>query len=87
MIKFKYTDDNLKKLKEYKYWKEEIKKCKESPYYFWKNYVQYEGKQDLTEEEYNKLLSDRISQPIKGRRNLMQYPKTINECFKSTKIL
>lgn len=82
MINPKYTPECLKKLEEFKFWQEEMEKCKNSPYYFWKNYIQYEGKRDLTEEEFNKLTHQHNTPAFRGRKGGFIYPLTEDECFK-----
>jgi len=75
-----YTDESVEKMKSLQYWQEEVEKCK-NPYYFWKNYVFYEGKKDLTEDEFNDLFTKRIA--LKNRRGYysMYYPQITSDCF------
>ena len=69
-------------LEDIKYNLEEMKKCKESPLYFFNTYVQFDGKKQLTQEEYDeyvkqvKLYSN--GKPLRGRTGKL-YPMKPNE--------
>lgn len=63
---------------------EEMRKCKESPLYFFNTYVQFDGKRQLTQEEYYEFVRVtelyRNGKPLRGRTGKL-YPMKPNEVY------
>lgn len=74
-----------KPLKEEDFSPEELKKCKEDPLYFFNKYVKHKGKRDLTQEEYDSIVTARTKPEFMLRnrygKTVFAYPKTPSECF------